>query len=44
MRLKRLLKFLDDSDRVLGKLEKVTIKVCLLAHLAYTLYKIAIHR
>ena len=43
LRTKRLLKFLDDADRVLGKLGKVAIKVYRLAQLAYTLYKIA-HR
>ena len=44
MRLNRLLKILDDSDKVIRKLEIVTIKAYGLAQLAYTLYKIAAHR
>ena len=43
MRSKQLLKSLDDSNRVLGKLVKMATKVCRLAQLAYILYKIAAH-
>jgi len=43
MKLKKLLKFLDDSDKLLGKLGKVALKVYRLVRLAYTLYKIAAH-
>ncbi len=44
MRLKKLLKFLDDSDQFLGKLGKVALKVYRLGQLIHTLYKIAAHR
>jgi len=44
MKLKKLLKFLDDSDKLLGKLGKVALKVYRLGQLIYSLYKIAAHR
>jgi hypothetical protein len=44
MRLKQLLKLLNDSERVIAKLGEVAIKAYALAQLAHTLFKIAVHR
>lgn len=43
MKIKRLLKNLDDAYCVLGKLEKLAIKAFLLAILIHELYKIVAH-
>ena len=43
MRRKQLLKFLDDTNRVLGKLGKMAHTLYRLAQLAYKLYKIIAH-
>jgi hypothetical protein len=43
LRTKRLLKFLDDAKRVLGKLVKVANKAYQLAKLLHELYKIVAH-
>jgi len=43
MRTKRLLKFLDDTNRVLGKFGKAASRAYRLVKLAYTLYKIVAH-
>ena len=41
MRLKQLLKLLDDADLVLEKLGKIALKIY---PLAYAIYKIVAHR
>jgi hypothetical protein len=43
MRRKQLLKFLDDTNRALGKLGKVAFTLYRLVLLAYKLYKIIAH-
>jgi hypothetical protein len=43
MRSKRLLKFIDDANRVFGKLGKLATAISRLIQLAYIVYKIAAH-
>ena len=43
MKPKRLLRFLDAADRILGKLAKVIVKAYRVAKLLYDLYKIVGH-
>lgn len=43
MRSKKLLRSLDDANRVLGKLAKLTLKAYRIAKLLYDLYQIVGH-
>jgi len=43
MRLKKLLRLLDGSQQVVGKLGDLAIKAYALIQLVHTLYKIAAH-
>lgn len=43
MKIKKLLKFLDDAKRILGKLGAVAVKAYRLAKLLHDIYKIVAH-
>jgi hypothetical protein len=43
MKIKKLLRFLDDAKRVIGKLGTVALKAYRLANLIYDIYKIVAH-
>lgn len=44
MKSKQLLKFLDATNRVLGRLWKITLKAYRIAKLVYDIYQILGHR